>query len=112
MNNRFFIPERLAQAAFDTLRSSDHAIARAAYEASERNLKVVLARAQAESGAKTIAERESEALRSEAYRLALESHHSVSEHYFIMRDKRDAAAACLDAWRTQRSDERSMAKVS
>jgi hypothetical protein len=103
----FHIPERQVQAAFEILRSTEHAIARAAFEASERGLKVVLAKAARDSSAKTVAERENAALCSEAYRLALESHHSVSEHYFILRDKRDAATACMDAWRTQQSDLRS-----
>lgn len=103
----FRISDNLVQGAFDILRSSEHAIARAAFEASERGLKTVLAKAARDSNAKTVAERENAALCSEAYKLALESHHAVSEHYFMLRDKRDAAVACMDAWRTQQSDLRS-----
>jgi hypothetical protein len=101
----------MAQMAFDVLRSNDHAIKRAAYEASEKRLKVVLARAEGRSEAKSKGDRESEALRSDEYSEALNQFEAIAEAYYMARDKRDAASACLDAWRTQRSDQRAMGKV-
>jgi len=109
--SQFIIPDSQAQGAFDILRSTDHAIKRAAFEMSEKRLKVVLARAAAESNAKTVSERDNAALCSQSYTEALEQLEAVSEAYYIAKDRRDAASACLDAWRTQQSDRRSMAKV-
>ena len=106
------IPESTVQAAFDYLRDSIHAKSRAAYEFSDRQLKVVLAAAAKKSNAKTVAEREADALVSLDYAAALEAHQSVSEAYFTARDKREAAVAIIDGWRTQQSDQRASGRVA
>lgn len=106
------IPESHVQLAFDYLRSEIHAKSRAAYEFSERQLKVVLARAAKASNAKTVAEREADALCSLDYQHALEAHQSVCESYFTAKDKREAAAAIIEGWRTQQSDQRAAGRVA
>lgn len=107
-----FISDKAVQAAFDVLHAEDHAKARAAYEYAERRLKVALAKAQLAAGGKTVGEREANALTSDDYQAALRSFRLIAESYYLERDKRDAASALLDAWRTQQSDARAMGKVA
>lgn len=107
-----FIPDAQVQAAFDILHSPDHAKARAAYEYAEKRLKVALAKAQLAAEGKTVGEREANAQVSQDYQAALKSFHLIAENYYLERDKRDAASATLDAWRTQQSDMRAMGKVA
>ena len=105
------IPDELVQGALDTLRSNHHAKTRAAYEYSEKRLKVILAQEGLTSDGKTVGEREGHALTSQAYSDALEQYRLCGEAYFLAKDKRDAASAVLDAWRTTRSDNRAMGKI-
>jgi hypothetical protein len=107
----FIIPDENVQRAFDIMHSGDHAKARAAYSYLEKRLKVVLSQAQARSNAKTIAEREGEALRSVEYEDALLALREVEREYHEAKDARDAARAVIDAWRTQQSDLRAMGRV-
>jgi hypothetical protein len=108
----FIIPEAHVEHAFEVLKSQEHAKARAAYEFSEKNLKVVKAKAYLAAEGKTVGEREARAESSDIYERALEAFRLVSEAYHAARDRRDAASAIIDGWRTQRSDERSMARVA
>jgi hypothetical protein len=108
----FHIPEESVQRAFEVLRDQSHAKARAAYEFSEKNLKVVLAREQLKAAGKTVGEREAQALTSETYLRAIEAAKLVAEAYYAARDLREAAAAVIDAWRTQQSDQRAMGRVA
>lgn len=105
------IPDTHVDHALDVLKSTDHATARAAYEFAEKHLKVVLAHAEGQSNAKSKGDRESEALRSNAYERALSDYKLVAENYYRCKDRRDAASSVLDAWRTQSSDQRAMLKV-
>ncbi len=105
------IPEAHVQHAFDVLKSSEHAAARAAYSFAEKQLKVVLAKASAESNATSMAAKENEALRSMAYEQALIDFRKVEEAYYKARDRREAAVAIIDAWRTQAADQRAMGRV-
>lgn len=107
----FIVTEAHVQRAFNILQSNDHAAARAAYDFSEKQLKVILAKAEAQSNAKTISERQNEALRSDEYERALSAWKLVSEAYFTARDKREASIAIIDAWRTQSADQRAMGRV-
>jgi hypothetical protein len=107
----FRIEDETAQKAFEVLRSGQHAKARAAYEFSEKQLKTVLARRATGSNASSIAARQDEALASVEYAEALEAFRLVAEAYYGARDKREAASACLDAWRTQAADQRAMGRV-
>ena len=105
------IPESHVQHAFDILKSQDHAVARAAYEFSEKQLKVILAKAELNAEAKTATERQALALASEEYGTALENFRLVAEGYYKARDRRDAANAVFEAWRTERSDQRAAGKI-
>ena len=107
----FHISDEQVQAAFDVLHSNEHAKARAAYEYSEKRLKAVLAELISQSDGKTVSEREGEALRSERYNETLQIYQSVCRAYYEARDKREAASAVIDAWRTLKSDQRAMGRV-
>jgi hypothetical protein len=106
-----FISDQQVQAAFDVLHSQAHAKARAAYEYAQDRIKIAFAKAILENEGKTASEREAKARVSEGYQAAVKSFHLIAETYHSERDKRDAAAAVIDAWRTQRSDERAMMRV-
>lgn len=107
-----FISDREIQAAFDVLHDQAHAKARAAYEFAEKRLKMVLAKAQLAAEGKTVGEREANALISPEYEAALLKFRLIAETYYSERDRRDAASAVIDAWRTQQSDMRAMGKVA
>ncbi len=105
------IPDSHVQHAFDLLKSGDHATARAAYEFAEKQLKVTLARSALQANGKTVGEREASALTSPEYERALTAFKHIAESYYRERDRREAASAIIDAWRTQQSDNRAMARV-
>jgi|LakMenEpi03Aug12_release.lakeMendotaPanAssembly.Ray.scaffolds.fasta_scaffold1624716_2 hypothetical protein len=107
-----FINEEQIQAAFDVLHSQSHAKARAAYEYAEKRLKVAFAKARHEATGKTVGDRDDAAQMSEPYQAALKAFHLIAESYYSERDQRDAATAVIDAWRTQRSDERALRRVT
>lgn len=106
------IPDEHVEHALEILKSADHAQARAAYEWSEKALKATLARLIMQANGKTQGEREASALASPEYADALREYRAVAEHYYHQRDRRDAASAMLDAWRTQSADHRAMGKVA
>lgn len=105
------IPDSHVEHAFELLKSQSHATARAAYEFAEKHLKVVIAKAQLAAEAKTVGEREAMALASTDYERALNDFKLIAKNYHVERDRRDAASAVIDAWRTQQSDMRAMGKV-
>lgn len=105
------IPDSHVEHAFDLLKSQSHASARAAYEFAEKHLKVVLAKASLAANGKTVGEREATALASPEYERALNDFKLIAQTYHGERDRRDAASAVIDAWRTQQSDMRAMGKV-
>lgn len=105
------IPDSHVEHAFEVLKSQKHAAARAAYEFAEKHLKVVLAKAELSANGKTVGERQATALSSPEYERALGDFKLVAEVYHSERDRRDAASAVIDAWRTQQSDMRAMGKV-
>jgi hypothetical protein len=105
------IPDEHVEHAFELLKSQKHATARAAYEFAEKQLKVVLAKATLAANGKTVGEREATALASHEYERALTDFKLIAQNYYGERDRRDAASAIIDAWRTQQSDMRAMGKV-
>lgn len=105
------IPDSHVEHAFEVLKSPKHAAARAAYEFAERQLKVTLAKAELQANGKTVGERQASALVSPEYERALNAFKLVAESYYQERDRRDAASAIIDAWRTQQSDMRAMGRV-
>ena len=106
-----FINEVQIESAFDALHDQAHAKARAAYEYAEKRIKVALAAAYKAADGKTVGEREANAQTSEPYGAALKSFHLIAENYYLQRDRRDAASAVIDAWRTQQSDQRAAGRV-
>jgi len=106
------IPDSHVEHAFEVLKSQKHAAARAAYEFAEKQLKTVLAKAEIAANGKTAAERQASALASPEYERALTDFRLVAETYHSERDRRDAASAIIEAWRTQQSDLRAMARVA
>ena len=106
------IPDSHVEHAFEILKSGKHAAARAAYEFAEKQLKVTLAKAELSANGKTVGERQASALASPEYERALGDFKLVAEAYHSERDRREAAVAVIDAWRTQQSDLRSMARVA
>ena len=107
-----FISEDQIQAAFDVMHAQGHAKARAAYEYAEKRLKVAFAKARMEATGKTVGDRDDMAQTSDSYQAALKSFHLIAESYYSERDRRDAASAVIDAWRTQQSDMRAMGRVA
>lgn len=107
-----FISDDQIQAAFDVLHSEAHAKSRAAYEYGDKRLKVVFAKAQLAASGKTVGERESLAMVSEEYQAALKQWHLICQTYFSERDKREAASAVIEAFRTQAADQRALGRVT
>lgn len=107
-----FISEPQIQEAFDVLHSQSHAKARAAYDYASQRIKVAFATAELAAEGKTVGEREARAMTSEAYQAALKAFHLIAENYYSERDRRDAASAVIEAWRTQQSDLRAMGRVA
>lgn len=105
------IPDSHVEHAFELLKSGAHATARAAYEFAEKQLKVTLARAELQADGKTVGERAAAALTSPEYERAVADFKLVAENYYRERDRREAAVAVIDAWRTQQSDMRAMGRV-
>lgn len=105
------IPDSHVEHAFELLKSGSHATARAAYEFAEKQLKVTLARAELTAEGKTVGERQASALTSPTYERALADYRLVAENYYRERDRREAAVAVIDAWRTQQSDMRALGRV-
>lgn len=108
----FLISDEEVQEAFHVLQANEHAKRRAAYEYAEKRLKVVVAREELEAEGKTVGERAGKALTSKAYEAALGSFRTIAEAYYEARDRREAAAAVIEAWRTQQSDRRAMRNVA
>lgn len=105
------IPDSHVEHAFEVLKSGKHAAARAAYEFAEKQLKVTLAKCELQANGKTVGERNATALASPEYERALTDFRLVAESYHSERDRREAAVAIIDAWRTQQSDMRAMGRV-
>lgn len=106
------IPDSHVEHAFELLKSNTHATARAAYEFAEKQLKVVLAKGEIAANAKTVGERQATALASPEYERALTDYKLIAENYYREKDRRDAASAVINAWRTQQSDMRAMGRVA
>lgn len=107
----FQITDEQVQEAFNVLHEQTHAKARAGYEYAEKRLKVAYAKARQAAEGKTVGDRDDNAQTSEPYQAALKSFHLIAETYYAERDKRDAAGAVIEAWRTQQSDRRAMGRV-
>lgn len=109
------ITEQQVQWAMDVLidRESQAAKARAAHEHTSDMDKVVLAQLMFEAPAeiKTVGVRESWARMHPDYRAHLEQKRTLAEMDYKARDRRSAASAIIEAWRTECSNARAGAKI-
>ena len=74
--------------------------------------KVILAKLMHESNEKTVTAKEAYARSHEKYQEHLEQRKAVAEMDYRHRDRRAAASAIIDVWRTQQSNQRTMGKIS
>jgi aromatic ring-opening dioxygenase LigB subunit len=111
MNPRIHITDEAVDEALCILRSARHSTARLAYEKSDREKKVVLARLERESNDKTQRERETYALIHPHYQAFLERLGLIEEEYFAAKDERDSADAVIRAWQTQEASNRMMERL-
>lgn len=104
------IPDQHVEAALDYLRdrNNEAAEARAQAEHLEHMRHVMLARITSKQDGKSHAERETAARATEEYEKFLEGLKAASFSDHMHRNKRAAAIALIDAWRTQQSNMRSV----
>ena len=109
------ITEQQVQWAMDILvdRDSQAARSRAAHEHMDDLDKVVLAKLtnDAPDSCKTIGARENWARAHPSYEAHLEQKKMLAEMDYKARDRRLAASAIIDAWRTEQSSARLAARV-
>jgi hypothetical protein len=105
------ITDDMVEKALAILNSTRHARARLAYEKQDRVKKVILARLERESNAKTQRERETYALTHQHYSDFLNDLALIEEEYYEAKDERDSADAVIRAWQTQSSNARSAERV-
>lgn len=105
------ISDETAEQAFDALRSSRHAVAKAAYEKMTRQRKVLLARLERESNEGSVKARETYALTHPHLAAFDEDLALVEAEFFTARDERDSAAALIEGWRTIQANERAAERV-
>ena len=109
------ITEQQVQWAMDILidRESQAAKARAAHEHTSDMDKVVLAQLMfvAPAEMKTAGAREGWARMHPEYRAHLEQKRTLAEMDYKARDRRSAASAIIEAWRTECSNARAGAKI-
>lgn len=108
---RVHITEDMVDRALEILNSLRHATARLAYEKTDREKKVVLARLERESNDKTQRERETYALAHPHYDAFRERMDLIEAEYFAAKDERDSADAVIRAWQTQSSNARGAERV-
>jgi hypothetical protein len=109
------ITEQQVQWAMEILidRESQAAKARAAHEHTSDMDKVILAQLMFEAPAeiKTVGVRESWARMHPDYRAHLDQKKTLAEMDYKARDRRSAASAIIEAWRTECSNARAGAKI-
>jgi hypothetical protein len=105
------VTDDMMHSAMQVLASDQHAELRARYESLDRRRKVLLARLERESNAKTQRERETYALTHPHYQDFLDGLDDVEKDYFLAKDRRDNAEATTRAWQTMRSDIRAAERV-
>ena len=108
------IPEQKVKEALKVLTDHDgeYSQTRAAHDFGLKMEKIVLAEQMLESDAKSIAAREAEAKMSSAYRQAIEQTKEIAELDYKNRAKREAAAAIIEVWRTEQSNERAHVRAA
>lgn len=107
------IPDRKVEHALNILTDAQHeaAKARAAAEHMEDLTKTVLAKLMMESEEKSAAAKEMEARADPRYQAHLEQLKMCKEIDYTWRDRRSAAAAIIEMWRTEQSNIRAAERV-
>jgi hypothetical protein len=106
------ITQDQVQWAVDILLAADEAAkARAAAEWMDDQTKSVLAEIMREIDAKSIAEREMIARSMPSFRAHLEALKQCRAADYAWRNKRSAAEAIIEAWRTYQSNQRTLERV-
>lgn len=107
------ISDELVEHALEVLMDKKHeaAKARAAAEDLDRRTKTVLAQLKMKSLENSDAARETWARCQPAFLEHLDQLKEVSELDYIQRDRRSAASAIIDAWRTEQSNARTMGGI-
>lgn len=105
------ITDEMVEKALAILNSVRHARARLAFEKQDRSKKVLLARLERESNAKTQRERETYALTHPHYQDFLDQLNLIEEEFYEAKDERDSADAVIRAWQTQSSNARAAERV-
>ncbi len=105
-----FVSDEAASDALNWLVGNARALGKAKEKAvlAESMTKRIRALEMARSDAKTVAEKERDALASEAYLLAITAEAQAAGEYETMRALKDAAIARLEAWRTLSSNARAL----
>ena len=89
----------------------DYSKTRAGHEFSKGMEKIVLAQLMQDSDEKSAAAKKIEAEAHEDYKRALEQTRDIAEMDYKNRAQREAAAAIIDTWRTEQSNERAHTSV-
>lgn len=107
------ISEKKVERALEILidRDGEGAKARAANEYLDDMGKVVLAKLMADSNEKTSAAKEIYARSHPDYIAHLEQKKAVAETDYRFRDKKAAAVAIIDVWRTEQSNARGSGRI-
>jgi hypothetical protein len=105
------VTDDMMHAAMQVLASGQHAELRARYESMDRRRKMLLARLERESNAKTQRERETYALTHPHYQDFLDGLDEVEKAYYAAKDGRDNAEAITRAWQTSKADARAAERV-
>lgn len=85
---------------------------RAAHEYEQDRLKVIKARLMSRCNEKSVAAREMYALAHEEYENHLDTVRELAELHYYNRDRRDAAKAIVEVWRSENATNRTFAKVT
>lgn len=106
------ISEDQVEWALDILRAADDAArARASAEYMDDSTKTVLAEIMREIDAKSVAEREMIARTLPSYKEHLKALKECRAADYAWRNKRAAAEAIIEAWRTYQSNQRTMDRI-
>ena len=108
---RRIVTDDMMHAAMAVLAGDNHAELRARYDSLDRRRKVLLARLERESNAKTQRERETYALTHPHYEAMLGDLEQVEAAYYRAKDSRDNAEAITRAWQTSKADARAAERV-
>lgn len=108
------VSDKDVEHALSILKDRDHegAKARAAHEYISDMDKVVLAKLMAQSEQSSNAAKEAWARAHPDYTAHLEQKKMLAEMDYTQRDRRSAASAIIDLWRTEQSNQRASTRLS